>query len=1076
MKTKFTILLIFAVVFSGFTQDIDITFTGSGAEIDSVSATNQRTGESITFPGSETLTLSLNTGILLLSEQAAEVMAYPNPFSGSTSLKAFVSRPQTMLVRLYDMTGRVIAETSPEVIPGLHEFEISTGKAGIYWVSISSEEGIRGFRLVCSQSSNSGKDIRYLGMSQNDLNSHIKAATKAAMAGYTLAYTMGDIILYSCHSGTNTTIITDSPSASTNYEVGFFTCTDPDEKDYSVVKIGDQVWMAENLAYLPAVSQPGTGSVSEAHYYVYSYQGTSIEEARATGNYGLYGVLYNWPAAMNGASSSSEVPSGVRGICPDGWHLPSNYEWTALTDYLTENGYGFGGSGNDISKSMAFSSGWVASTNPGSTGYDQASNNSSGFSALPGGKYSDDDFKYLGTNAHFWSATGYSYSYAYSRIMLSVDDKVARNSGFTREEGLSVRCVRDRNEVPLPIVTTAAISGITQTTATGGGNVTDAGAYPVTQRGVCWSKDPGPTTDDHHSVDGTGAGSFVSSLTGLDPGTDYYVRAYATNSAGTAYGGQIKFTTAGGGGQGTFTDPRDGNQYDYKTIGSQTWMVENMAWIPSIKGPNWVSTTIPYYYVYDYYGTDIEAAKATENYATYGMLYNWIASLTACPEGWHLPTKDEWMVFMDYLSANGYGYGGSGEAIGKALASTTGWQESEDPGDVGNNPETNNSSGFNALPAGTGGGGNYGINMVANFWSATEEDSIHAWYWHLFYHDEGAYWRPYGREYGYSVRCLKGKAEKTVPLVTTAEVTEISINSAQCGGNVTDIGGASITERGVCWSTHEEPTVDDSRTIDGSGTGKFTSTIAGLLDGTTYYVRAYATNGFGAGYGEQFEFTTEEGGGGADGTFTDSRDGNEYEYKIYGTQTWMIGNLAYLPSVSPSADGSETSPYYHVYGYEGSDVEEAMAEENYLVYGALYNWAAAVTACPDGWHLPSEEEWTVLAGHLVDNGFGFEGSGTDIGKSMASQSGWTVSETQGHIGNDQSTNNSSYFNARPAGVRGRFGGFTSQGQGAWFWSADEGSSIYAWNRNLYYLSDGFGPSAFAYYKTFGYSVRCVQNE
>jgi len=85
MKANFIILLIFAAVLSGFTQDISITFTGTGAEIDSVTATNQRTGESLTLPAGATLTLSLNTGILSLSETVPDVMAYPNPFSGSTS-------------------------------------------------------------------------------------------------------------------------------------------------------------------------------------------------------------------------------------------------------------------------------------------------------------------------------------------------------------------------------------------------------------------------------------------------------------------------------------------------------------------------------------------------------------------------------------------------------------------------------------------------------------------------------------------------------------------------------------------------------------------------------------------------------------------------------------------------------------------------------------------------------------------------------------------------------------------------------------------------------------------------------
>ncbi len=107
-----------------------------------------------------------------------------------------------------------------------------------------------------------------------------------------------------------------------------------DGTHYNAVKIGNQVWMAENLKYLPSVVGPGTGSQTTPYYYVYGYDSTVVADAKATSNYTTYGVLYNWPAAMNEATSSSSNPSGVQGACPTGWHLPSDAEWTELTDYL----------------------------------------------------------------------------------------------------------------------------------------------------------------------------------------------------------------------------------------------------------------------------------------------------------------------------------------------------------------------------------------------------------------------------------------------------------------------------------------------------------------------------------------------------------------------------------------------------------------------------------------------------------------------------------------------------------------------------------------------------------------------
>ena len=107
-----------------------------------------------------------------------------------------------------------------------------------------------------------------------------------------------------------------------------------DGNEYNWVQIGDQIWMAENLKYLPSVVGSGTGSETTPYYYVYGYDGTNVPDAKATDNYATYGVLYNWTAAMNGEASSKTNPSGIQGVCPAGWHLPSDAEWTELTDYL----------------------------------------------------------------------------------------------------------------------------------------------------------------------------------------------------------------------------------------------------------------------------------------------------------------------------------------------------------------------------------------------------------------------------------------------------------------------------------------------------------------------------------------------------------------------------------------------------------------------------------------------------------------------------------------------------------------------------------------------------------------------
>ena len=216
-----------------------------------------------------------------------------------------------------------------------------------------------------------------------------------------------------------------------------------DGKTYKTVQIGNQVWMAENLAYLPSVSPSSSGSYSVPYYYVYDYNGSSVSAAKATTNYGTYGALYNWTAAMNGNSSSDANPSGVQGICPQGWHLPSDSEWNVLLTYLTNNGYGYGGSGSDIAKSLSTTSGWNSSSIAGTPGNNQASNNSSGFNAMAAGaKYDEGFFHAFGSSVYFQSSTSYS-STLYRGFYLGSETDGVLQGTYGKIAGFCVRCVKD---------------------------------------------------------------------------------------------------------------------------------------------------------------------------------------------------------------------------------------------------------------------------------------------------------------------------------------------------------------------------------------------------------------------------------------------------------------------------------------------------------------------------------------------------------------------------------------------------------------------------------------------------------
>ena len=184
-----------------------------------------------------------------------------------------------------------------------------------------------------------------------------------------------------------------------------------DGKVYRTVRIGAQTWMAQNLNF------NASGSAC------YDNDESNCQK---------YGRLYNWATVMNGASSSSSSPSGVRGICPAGWHVPSDAEWTILTNYVSANGNGTGRVGTKL-KSVT---GW----NTGS-GY-IAGTDEFGFTALPGGGGYGGSFSLAGNYGFWWSATEYSATDArYRHMHYTYDDVLEYWNGKTVQ--FSLRCLRD---------------------------------------------------------------------------------------------------------------------------------------------------------------------------------------------------------------------------------------------------------------------------------------------------------------------------------------------------------------------------------------------------------------------------------------------------------------------------------------------------------------------------------------------------------------------------------------------------------------------------------------------------------
>lgn len=323
------------------------------------------------------------------------------------------------------------------------------------------------------------------------------------------------------------------------------TVTDIDGNTYSTVIIGDQEWMAENLR----VSRYRNGDALLFDQPFKEWQKSSegiwayYDNDQSYNN--LYGKLYNWYATIDS-----------RGLCPTGWRVPTDEDWQILTEFVDPNAWGNNNTlGTKLKSRRQVNSplGGEYSTNvhprwdEHSTKY---GTDNFGFGALPGGTYTQgNSFTHLGQFAYFWSTTESQEKQAWVRSIKFSNRGMSRGQ-YLKSIGLSVRCIKGGEQaVQVPQLNTMQASNITTTSATSGGDVLADGGAAVTARGVVWSTTPNPTIDNNMGItsNGSGLGEFTSNITGLEPGTNYWVRAYATNSAGTGYGIQIKIQTLGDG-------------------------------------------------------------------------------------------------------------------------------------------------------------------------------------------------------------------------------------------------------------------------------------------------------------------------------------------------------------------------------------------------------------------------------------------------------------------------------------------------------------------------------------------------
>ena len=387
-----------------------------------------------------------------------------------------------------------------------------------------------------------------------------------------------------------------------------------------------------------------------------------------------------------------------------------------------------------------------------------------------------------------------------------------------------------------PTVAITTITDITKTSATSGGNVTNAGNGSVTARGVCWSTTQNPTIANSHTTNGLGTGTFVSYLTNLTANTTYFVRAYATNEAGTAYDNQVSFTTLP-------------NEMPSVTTTAAT----NISSTAAVCGGNVTSdggTTVTERGVC--YSSSPSPTLANSHTSNGTGLGSYISNLTAL-------TVNTLYYFRAYATNNiGTTYGNqlSFTTLSLPIVTTTpATNITQNSATTGGNVTSEGGTTVTARGVCWGTSSNPSIsgNHTTNGTGlGSFVSNLTGLIGNTLYHIRAYATNSVGTSYGTDLTFTT----LTLPSVTTAIVTNITAFASTGGGTVTSDGGAAVTSRGVCWNTSANPSITNNHTTDGSGIGSFISNLINLVPNTLYYVRAYATNSVGTAYGNQVTFTT----------------------------------------------------------------------------------------------------------------------------------------------------------------------------------------------------------------------------
>lgn len=409
-------------------QNMVISFSSTNPDekIDSVLVENLSQGKSVVLNGTTNLELTASAVTSApVYGLASQLKVYPNPVSDVCFLQFENNTPGNVAVGVYDLTGKQIISQTRFLDQGVHQFQLTCLPSGISVIKIAGVGFNYTNKIISTGKELTGLNLKYVGESANKQNSN---QFKSATTNILMQFNVGERLKYTLYSNGNITVQTDVPTQSKTVTSTFYEAKDVDGNSYATVQIGTQIWLAENLKTTKYRNgDPISKVVGDAIWRI-TRIGLYCNYKDEEGYGKKYGKLYNWSAVTDS-----------RRIAPKGWHVASDAEWTTLTNYLIANRNTYG----NEAKALAAGLDWVTNLDNGTIGADLSKNNSSGFTALPGGNRGNGGtFERIGYSGSWWSSTEKVTYFSWFRKLYSNFSVVTRNYQGD-DYGLSVRCVKD---------------------------------------------------------------------------------------------------------------------------------------------------------------------------------------------------------------------------------------------------------------------------------------------------------------------------------------------------------------------------------------------------------------------------------------------------------------------------------------------------------------------------------------------------------------------------------------------------------------------------------------------------------